>query len=68
MSIANKPAFPCGDQQGRCGITKREYFAAQAMVGILSSGDSSNISDSQLAEWAAHTADALIEELGEGSK
>ncbi len=39
MSIQNAPAFPLDSKpyQNQSGLTKREYFTAAAMQGILSS-------------------------------
>ena len=44
------------------GLTKREYFAAMAMQGILVRGRESNYPET-LAEEAVEQADALIEAL-----
>lgn len=52
----NDRAFP---YQESLGITKREYFAAIALQGILASG--SNIEDP--AAEAVHLADWLIDTL-----
>lgn len=41
------------------GLTKREYFASQAMIGFLAAGDSINSS----GKLAVDAADALIEAL-----
>lgn len=47
------------------GLTKREYFAAMAMQGMLAEGhDSFRI----VAKHAVDQADALIEELNKESK
>lgn len=43
------------------GLTKREYFAALAMQGILASDDT--ITFDQVTECAVKHADKLIEEL-----
>jgi hypothetical protein len=50
------------------GLTKREYFAAMAMQGLLSNptiitGTQKTISVPALAESSTHYADALINEL-----
>jgi hypothetical protein len=51
------------------GLTKREYFAALAMQGLLSNSAMMNYSElitrtkSQLAQMAISSADALINEL-----
>ena len=42
------------------GLTKREYFAAMALKGILSQDDSR---PSDAATWAVEYADALIDAL-----
>jgi hypothetical protein len=44
------------------GLTKREYFAAMAMQGILASDGRWSI-DKEVALFAVHQADHLIEEL-----
>ena len=55
----NPPIVPCW-------MTKREYFAALAMQGIVASGEASQISPDDM-EWVANysvaTADALIARL-----
>jgi hypothetical protein len=43
------------------GLTKREYFAAMALQGLL--GDRKLGSIQEYAEYAVKLADALIEEL-----
>jgi DNA-binding transcriptional regulator PaaX len=61
----NDSAFPLGEDQAR-GLTKREYFAAQALVGYLTlfSGHDDDLPREGLAAcWAVHYADALIAEL-----
>ena len=45
---------------GDTGLTKREYFAAMALKGILSQDDSR---PSDAATWAVEYADALIAAL-----
>ena len=42
------------------GLTKREYFAALAMLGLLIR---SMIDEKKIAEFAVSQADALLEEL-----
>lgn len=69
---ANQPAFPIHDfvngngdvQTGSIGLTKREYFAAMAMQGILSS----NLEWINVAVSSVDFADALISELEKDSK
>tara|TARA_R110000822_G_scaffold177937_1_gene317925 strand:- start:1092 stop:1316 length:225 start_codon:yes stop_codon:yes gene_type:complete len=46
------------------GLTKREYFAAVAMQGIMSSNECGIAHiPSTAAEWAVSIADALLAEL-----
>jgi hypothetical protein len=58
-SVHQAPVVPCW-------MTKREYFAALAMQGIVASGEASQISPDDM-EWVANysvaTADALIARL-----
>jgi len=43
-----------------CGLSKREYFAAVAMVGCIMHG---KITPENAAIWSIKCADALLEEL-----
>ena len=46
------------------GLTKREYFAALAMQGIMSSNECGiGHIPSTVAEWATSLSDALLAEL-----
>lgn len=45
------------------GLTKREYFAAIAMQGLLACESNNNESYARIAEWAVKHADALITAL-----
>jgi nitrogenase subunit NifH len=45
------------------GLTKREYFAAKAMQGIIANKDGLDIKIERIVESAVDIADALIEEL-----
>ena len=49
------------------GLSKREYFAAKALQGLLSNSYS-NGSYSSYAESAVQFADALLEELSKTSE
>ncbi len=67
LSNANEPANPVTptDRSGQIGdqflgLTKREYFAAMAMQGMLSRDA---YSDQRCAELAVIYADALLVEL-----
>lgn len=52
-----------GDDYHSLGLTKREYFAAMAMQGLLSYEEGFQKSESQIASYAVVQADALIKEL-----
>ena len=78
---ANMPAFPSFDAEGRCGptigLTKREYFAAMAMQGVLANPTRcpSGPVDMDARAFALLTgrvalefADALLAELAKGDK
>lgn len=66
MTDKSEPAFPTLKDpmnpfdQSMPGLTKREYFAAMAMQGLLRVDDHG---PDRIAEWAISYADALIEEL-----
>ena len=78
MENSNKPAFS-GDafisditgHKESVGLTKREYFAAFAMQGLLSSGSVMGILSGNngmavpnlIAEYSVQYADALLAEL-----
>ena len=67
MTNPNNSAFPAdAHTQSEGGLTKREYFAAMAMHGILSNSPDWTDSDNCLnwvSESSAKYADALIEAL-----
>ena len=46
------------------GLTKREYFAAMALQGMMSSGRV-DVTGDGIAEFAVRQADALIKALNE---
>jgi len=57
---------PNGQREIYCdqaGLTKREYFAALAMQGILAADVNNNVIYKKCAEWAVNQADALLAEL-----
>jgi len=63
------PAFPTsGFVDGKpitiCGLTKRELFAALAMVAIIEP----SMTPEMVAEDAVYTADALLAELAKEEK
>jgi hypothetical protein len=63
----NDSAFPLGQHVGLMpGLTKREYFAAMAMQGMIATDPKiSPVEDlgSDVANWSVLFADALIEAL-----
>ena len=62
----SKPAFYHPDgaiDLPNNGLTKREYFAAMALQGIIANKDGLDIKIERIVESAVDTADALIEEL-----
>jgi hypothetical protein len=57
-SVPNQPSITIG------GLTKREYFAALAMQGILANDSTpKDVTFQEVCYRAAMQADALIEEL-----
>jgi len=66
MKAFPTPTFSINDEArvtavgGEGGMDLRDYFAAQAMQGLLSDGVGS-LSDEELADWAYKLADALME-------
>lgn len=59
MSNSDDFVFPSEMSKG---LTKREYFAAMALQGLVST-HSTNASDHLLADLAVSAADALLERL-----
>jgi hypothetical protein len=61
----NESAFPiiAEDYIIDGGLSKREYFAAMALQGIIANKDGLDIKIERIVESAVDTADALIEEL-----
>lgn len=60
MSTGNSPAFPCQDNQKQIwtGMNLRDYFALEAMHGLLESGHKYT----KVAETAYKIADAMLDE------
>ena len=75
MTNANESAMPLNEfaysMQFSSGLTKREYFAAMAMQGLLASFTQKsaigawNNETKETAEASVHLADALINALNE---
>ena len=71
MNNQDKPAFPFVKTVGKDtlsletahGLTKREYLAALAMQGILSSQFETSLTPETVADYAAHCADGLLNAL-----
>lgn len=64
MTKLSDCAFPWGEAAS--GLSKREYFAAMALQGIISTADDSKITTinpGKVARSALQLADALIKEL-----
>jgi hypothetical protein len=65
MNNADKPISPTGQNQTGTGLTKREYFAAMAMQGMIS-GRALSLSKDEAVMFGAQSiqfADALLAEL-----
>jgi hypothetical protein len=59
--IMDTQAFPNPHRTDQTGISRREYFAARAMQGLLASGNlPKTMPDADLAECAYALADAML--------
>lgn len=65
---------PCNVYQDQIGLTKREWFAGMALVGMetwcptgVSGFAKANVHEAK-AEWAVRMADALLAALAEDAK
>lgn len=78
MNNGDTSAFPIFDSNGECltfdcdGMTKREYFAAMAMQGLLANSFQDGINEplshannTQIAGMAVDQADCLLQALEE---
>ena len=70
MDNGNESAYPLTEDSPKfgprtwLGLTKREYFAAMAMQGIVASCNSRGVlMDTEIAPFAVKWADALIAAL-----
>lgn len=66
MENGKQGAFACVDSQKQYlqeGLTKREYFAAMAMQGVVNRLAQSDIERKRLAEWSVKMADEILKEL-----
>ena len=64
MTNPNDPAFPVISGEHLSGLTKREYFAACAMQGLLAAPRTCEVND-DLVEVALSCANALIFKLNQ---
>lgn len=53
------PAFPSNTWPVTVGMSLRDYFAGQALVGLLACGNTSGVPMS-FATWAYEQADAML--------
>lgn len=64
MNNADKPAMPNyhpdGVEYGSPGLTKREYFAAMAMQGLMTK---QGVNREMIVQMAISHADAMLKEL-----
>lgn len=66
MENGKQGAFAMLDQNGsftQYGLTKREYFAGMAMIGLYSMKDAICWTDEDIAKMAVKQSDALLAEL-----
>lgn len=70
MNKTDTAAFPEANDILRRGLTKREYFAAAALQGILSTTriEEDNWDTDEIATWSVALADSLILELAGESR
>jgi len=70
MTKPNSTAYPRSGEHTDWGLTKREYFAAMAMQGLLANGSDVDLTlpDSTIgiSRDAVEYADALIAALNKG--
>jgi hypothetical protein len=64
VTYPNAGAYPANNNETTDeGLTKREYFAAMAMQGILARGFNPDLFEKNGSEIAVNWADALINAL-----
>ena len=66
-TVANHSAFPCQYHESTWGMTKREYFAAMALQGMLANPNI-NWSVGNLTVDAVDAADRLIDQLNKNKQ
>lgn len=57
------PAFPTVPG-AKPGLTKGEYFAGQALVGILANPECASMPDEKIVTWAAEIGEMLARKMG----
>ncbi len=57
----NPRAFP---RAGQAGMTLRDYFAGQAMQGLIASDHEQVRSEDKVAQWAYDQADEMLRARG----
>lgn len=71
MENGKQGAFAMLDQNGsftQYGLTKREYFAGMAMIGLYSMKDAICWTEENIAKMAVKQSDALLAELEKTEK
>jgi hypothetical protein len=64
MENVKQSAFACANEYHlQQGLTKREYFAGLAMIGLYSMKDSICWTDEDIAKMAVKQSDAMLAEL-----
>lgn len=62
VDFGNGPEDPGPFKMG--GMSLRDYFAGQALIGYNMSAEYRNLSDDKTAAWAYATADAMLRARG----
>lgn len=72
MNNSEKPAYPVQIDNEvdvhNYGLTKREYFAAMAMQGLITMFNGSEMENKELVKRSISAADALLTELSKPIK
>jgi len=70
MKDAGGPAFPTladnGHETNQDGMTLRDYFAAKALQGLITTGNQDEEwNEPVMAKWSYRMADAMLKARGE---
>jgi len=69
MENVKQSAFACANEYHlQQGLTKREYFAGMAMIGLYSMKDAIYWTDEDIAKMSVKQSDALLAELEKTDK